>query len=455
MRKSTIDTILRVRLPHQPGQLARFSTAIANEDALIGEITTVRIGEADTIRDVTVETTDEAHTQRVIAVVQGLHGIDLLNTVDPVFECHRGGKLHSTSRVELRQAKDLRRIYTPGVARVARAIEADPERAWDLTTIGRSVGIFTNGSRVLGLGNIGPVASLPVMEGKAVLYDKLAGISATPVLIDTLDPEKFVETVLRLAATFGGIHLEDIRAPDCFWIERDLDDRLDKPVMHDDQHGTATAALAAILNACRLTGRELQASRLGQVGLGAAGSAIARLALAYGARDVLVNDVSEEAIARLRANGARAVDLATLLREADIVVATTGCPGLIDPSMVQRGQVMFALSNPEPEISPQAAIAAGAAFAGDGRSINNALAFPGIFKGALEVRSRAITVEMLLAAAETIAAQAEPGEIVPSPLNPELHDAVYRAVAAKARALGLQDTARVTQRARPGERTCS
>jgi malate dehydrogenase (oxaloacetate-decarboxylating) len=215
------------------------------------------------------------------------------------------------------------------VARVARAIERSPEQAWDYTSIGNSVGIFTNGSRVLGLGNIGPLASLPVMEGKAVIYDAFVGISATPILIDTLDVRAFIDTVIRVSPTFGGIHLEDIRSPDCYQIEAELIERLEKPVMHDDQHGTATVALAAVINACKMTGTELARAHVGQIGLGAAGSAIARLMLAYGVGDVLVHDTSKQAMTWLEGKGARPVDLATLMQSADIVIAATGRPGLI------------------------------------------------------------------------------------------------------------------------------
>jgi malate dehydrogenase (oxaloacetate-decarboxylating) len=443
LRKNSIDTVIRVRLRHRPGQLARLAGALAAQGALIGDVTTVAIGEAQSVRELTIETSDEAQTARVLAAVRALEDVELLSTADRVFERHRGGKLRTASRVEVRELSDLRDIYTPGVARVARAIERDPALAWIYTSISSTVGIFTNGTRVLGLGDIGPLASLPVMEGKAILYDRFAGLSAVPLLLDTKDPDEFIETVVRLSRGFGGIHLEDIRIPDCFRIEKELDARLDKPVMHDDQHGTATVALAAIINACRLTGLDLKRSRLGQIGLGAAGSAIARLAISYGAGDVLVTDVSAEARARLAGEGARPVDFETLMREADIVVATTGRPGLIQPSMVRPGQVIFALSNPDPEIFPDDALAAGAAFAGDGRSINNALAFPGIFKGALAVQSRAITPAMLVAAAEAIASHAEPGEIVPSPLGAAVHQAVCDAVSAAARVAGLAGTSRV------------
>lgn len=443
MRKYSHDTIVRVRLRHRPGQLARLAAALADAGALIGEIGTVQIGENDTVRDVTVETSDEAHTARVLDAIRALPDVDLLETFDRVFESHRGGKLRTVSRLALTHVSELRYIYTPGVARVALAIQKDPNLAWDFTGMGTSVGIFTNGTRVLGLGNIGALASLPVMEGKAALYDRFAGISATPLLVNTTDPEEFIETVVRMSLGFGGIHLEDIRMPDCFRIEDEIDRRLDKPVMHDDQWGTATVALAAILNACRLTGVDFKRSRVGQIGLGAAGSAIARIALSYGAREVLVADVSPDAVARLAGFGATPSDMATVMREADIVVATTGRPGLIKPDMVRKGQVIFALSNPDPEIAPDEAVRAGAAYAGDGRSINNALAFPGLFRGALDERASAITHEMRLAAAEAIAAHAEPGELVPNPLDMRVHKAVRDAVAAKAREQGISGAAKL------------
>ncbi len=441
VRKYSVDTILRVRLVHQPGQLARLATAIAEQGALMGEIAVVSIDEQTTVRDVEIETADEAHTARTVEAVRKVEGVELQSVSDRVFELHRGGKIRSVSRVKVEQVVDLRHIYTPGVARVARAIARDPSLAWDLTTLGQSVGIFTNGSRVLGLGNIGPVASLPIMEGKAVLYDRFASLSATPILIDTLDADKFIETVVLLSKGFGGIHLEDIRLPECFTIERELKRLLPKPVMHDDQHGTAIVALSAVLNACRLTGVDPSTSRLGQIGLGAAGSAIARLSMTAGLREVLVSDVNEQAVRSLEADGARGVDLATLMREADIVVATTGRPGLIRPDMVRKGQVVFAISNPEPEIEPEAAVAAGAAFAGDGRSINNALAYPGLFKGILEARARTFTPEMFADAARVIASFAGPGEVVPSPFDMRVHDAVRAAVVERAAAQNLLGTA--------------
>jgi len=442
MRKNTMDTVLRVRVRHVPGQLARLAQAVADQAALMGDIRTVGMQEEFTTRDVTVETDDETHLKKVIAAVNALAGIDVLSITDRVFECHRGGKIESKSRVSLKHLADLRYVYTPGVARVALAIKQDPDQAFDYTSIGNSVGIFTNGTRVLGLGDIGPLASLPVMEGKAVLYDQFAGISATPILVNSTDPEEFIETVMRVAPSFGGIHLEDIRIPDCFRIENELKRRLNKPVMHDDQHGTATVALSAVINACRLTGTKLHDAHVGQIGLGAAGSAIARLVMAFGVRQVSVADRSTEAVASLVSAGASASDLATVMRDCDIVIAATGRKGLITPEMVRKGQVIFALSNPDAEIDPDTALKAGAAFASDGRSINNALAFPGLFKGALLARSRSITQEMMVVAAETIAAKAAADELVPHPLKADVHQAVTHAVRTKALAQGLERTAR-------------
>ncbi len=443
MRKYSVDTTFRVRILHEAGALAKLATAIGEAGGLVGDVSIVSYGETDTVRDLVVETADDAHTERVTLAIRSLAGTQLVNVTDTVFERHRGGKIQSRSRVDVLDVVDLRYVYTPGVARVARAIHKDPELAWELTGLGNSVGIFTNGSRVLGLGDVGPLASLPVMEGKAVLYDKFAGVSATPILIDTRDASEFIETVVRVSRSFGGVHLEDIRIPECFAIERELKRRLQKPVMHDDQHGTATVALAAIVSACKKTGVVPRNSKLGQIGLGAAGSAIARLALAYGVAEVLVTDTSGDAVRAMEAEGAKGRSLDDLMREADIVVATTGRPGLIRPEQVRKGQVIFALSNPEPEIAPDEALRAGAAFAADGRTVNNALAFPGLFRGALSVRSRSITVEMFIEAAEVLASLATGNQVTPSPLDPAVHEAVWTAVANKARALGLANTAKL------------
>ena len=277
MRKQNIDTVLTVRTQRAPGRLAAIAAEVAAEGSLIGDIRTLALGEDVTVRDITVQTDDPEQLTRVVARVRALPGVEVLKLADPVFDAHRGGKIGTEVRIPIETVADLRIAYTPGVARVATAIARDPSLAWDHTWLPGAIGIFTNGTRVLGLGDIGPVASLPVMEGKAALYRKLVGLSAVPILVDTKDVSDFVHTVERVSSSFVGIHLEDIRVPDCFDIEDQLIERLRRPVMHDDQHGTATVALAALLNAARLTGAHLRDLRVGQIGLGAAGSAIARL----------------------------------------------------------------------------------------------------------------------------------------------------------------------------------
>lgn len=441
MKTTSIDTVLDVRLRHEPGTLARVVAAIAEHRGLLCEIVTVRVGDEYTQREITVETDTVEQVERIVAALGGLPGAEVLSRRDRVMEAHRGGKIRIASRHRLETVRDLRTIYTPGVAQVVRAIQADPQAAWNNTWRGSAVGIFTDGSRVLGLGNVGPLASLPVMEGKAMLYDTFAGLSAIPLVLAVQNVREFVETVVRVSPGLAAIHLEDIRSPECFAIEAELRERLDKPVFHDDQHGTATAVLAAVMNAARSTGLTLSSARVGVIGLGAAGTAIAGLMSRYGVGTVLACDLNPDAAKRGIAAGAHIVGLAELLAGAQIVIAATGRPDLIAPQQIRRGQIVFALSNPEPEIDPKAAIAAGAALASDGRAINNALAFPGLMRAAIDARARAVTAEMMIEAARTIAALAPEGELVPSPLDHALHDAIASAVTRCAHETGMANTA--------------
>jgi len=271
-----------------------------------------------------------------------------------------------------------------------------------------------------------------VMEGKAALFADLVGLSGVPILLEDRDAERVVESVAAIALSFGAIQLEDIAAPECFEIEQRLRERLRKPVLHDDQHGTAVVALAALINATRKVGRSLQQSTIGQIGLGAAGTGIVRLLRAYGVESLLGADRNEQAIERIRTLGAQGATLEEIMARADIVIATTGVRGLIRPEWVRPGQIILALSNPDPEIDPLAAMQRGAAFAADGKGINNVLAFPGLFKGALEARAASFTDAMLMAAASTIAQLAEGEELVPEPLNKSLHEQVAAAVRAAA-----------------------
>ena len=357
---------------------------------------------------------------------------------DPVFELHAGGKMEIASTVALNGPVELSMAYTPGVARVCEAIAADPQLYADYTWTANTVAVVTDGTAVLGLGDIGPRAAMPVMEGKAVLFKQFGGIDAIPICLDTTDPDEIVETVVRLAPSFGGINLEDISAPRCFEIEERLRATLDIPVFHDDQHGTAVVVLAALLNATRLSGIALDDLCVGVVGLGAAGLGISRLLLSYGVKGVVGSDINQDAMRRLEEMGGESGDLARVMAEGQAVIATTGRPGLIAQNLVRSGQIILALSNPIPEIEPQLARDAGALFAADGRSVNNALGFPGLFRGALEARARRFTEPMKIAAAKVIAQFAEEGELVPSVLHPDVHHAVAEAVTEAALASGAQ-----------------
>ena len=439
-----LDCTYRVQIPHHAGQLARVATAIAEGEGLIGDVVTVSLGREHSVRDITIEVRDVEQAGRIAELVGALAGVTVLWHQDRALLRHVGGKLRIDACWPVRTVQEMRDVYTPGVARVCTAIAEQPELAARYTMISRSVAICTNGTRVLGLGNIGPVASMPVMEGKAVFYDQFAQISAMPILIDTGDVDKFVDTVVQIAPTFGGIHLEDISAPECFEIERRLIERLPQPVMHDDVHGTAVVSLAALMVACRYAGIELAWATVGQLGLGAAGFGIAALMVDAGVRRVMAFDPLEASHARAREHGVEISTMENVMAEADVVVATTGRPGLIRPEMIRPGQVILALTNPDPEIEPEVAEAAGAAFAADGRSVNNVLGYPGIFRGALQAGASGINVAMKLAAAQAIAELARDGELVPNALDHRVHDAVAEAVRTAAAESGIARPERAT-----------
>jgi malate dehydrogenase (oxaloacetate-decarboxylating) len=420
---------LRVHIQDQPGYLGKLCTAIGEAGGNIGEVKTVGVSLVRNTRDLTIYVDDEPHLQRVVEAIRPLEGIELVEVIDEVLKRHEGGKIAVTSRYPLESIADMRKVYTPGVARVCSLIQTNPPLAHRYTAIGNTVAIITNGTAVLGLGNIGPVAGMPVMEGKALLLERLAGINGVPILLTTRDIDEFVETVVQIAPTFGAINLEDVAAPECFEIEARIQKALDIPVMHDDQHGTAVVVLASLLRGCALSGLTLADQTVGIVGLGAAGMGIAKLLLSYGVRRLIGTDLKDEAMRRLEQAGGQRESLAGVMARAAIVVATTGAPRLIKPAMVRKGQVILALSNPNAEIQPEEALAAGAAFAADGKMVNNALAFPGIFRGTLDARARRVTDAMKIAAAEAIAGQAPEGELVPEILDRTVHQAVARAVA--------------------------
>jgi malate dehydrogenase (oxaloacetate-decarboxylating) len=438
-----MDCTYRLRIPHRSGQLAKVATRISEHGGLIGDVTTIAVARNEALREITVELRDKEHAEALAAGLGELPGVSVVWFHDRAFIAHDGGKLEVKGRRTIHTNQDVRDVYTPGVARVCEAIAEFPQLAGRFTMIGRSVAICTNGTRVLGLGDIGPVPSMPVMEGKALFYAQLVDVSAMPILIDTKDVDAFVDTVIRIAPGFGGIHLEDISAPECFEIERRLIQALPQPVMHDDVHGTAVVTMAAAIAACRQVGMRLDEAVVGQIGLGAAGYGIASLIHDAGVKRVIATDPNQWAQDQARAHGIEISDLATVMGEADVVVATTGRAGLITPDLVRRGQVILALTNPAPEIEPELALEAGAAFAADGTSVNNVLGYPGIFRGALLAGASEINISMKRAAAWALAGLTVESELVPDVLDRNVHETVAQAVRQAAIDSGVSDPGRI------------
>src|SRR6266446_6417447 len=389
-----------VETVHQPGSLARVLQVIADAGLAIEHLTALRRDQGKTLWEITVDMDEEAD-RSLYERIGELPIARFVGKSDRVFNRHRGGKSRTVASLPINTRQVLRDVYTPGVARVCLAIQKDPQAALEFTALGRTVAIVTNGTAVLGLGNIGALAGLPVMEGKAALFADLVGINGVPILIRETQPARVADLVAGIETSFGAIQLEDFAAPECFEIEQLLQARLQKPVLHDDQHG-------------------------------AAGSGIVRLLRAFGVQRVLGTDRNPSAVTRLVASGGEGVTLESLMQRADIVIATTGVKGLIKPQWVRKGQVILALSNPDPEIEPLVAREQGAAFAADGKGINNVLAFPGLFKGALSARVTHFSDAMLMAAAEAIAQLARGDELVPDPLDKALHEQVAAAVKAAA-----------------------
>ncbi len=428
---------VRCRNPQNIGTLAGLLTAIAESGGFVGSIRTISEGYQAVVRDIAIYAEDNDQINEIVAAMEANPGTRVLAVRDEVLELHQQGKIAIRSRYQIDDLYTMRRVYTPGVAEVCLKIAEDPSLARSYTAISHLIAIVTDGTAILGLGDIGPTAGMPVMEGKAMLMESLVGLSGVPILLDTKDVDQIVETVANIAPTFAAIQLEDISAPRCFEIEARLQERLDIPVMHDDQHGTAVVTTAAVSNACRRSNIDIKNTTIGQIGLGAAGLATSNMLMSYTGNAVLGADLSQDALARFADCGGKASTLDEIMQNADVVIATTGVPGLIKPQMVRNGQIIFALSNPVPEIEPDEAIKAGAIFAADGKSINNVLGFPGILRGAVDTQAPYISHNMYLAAAETIASMASEGELVPNALDKEVHQAVARAVAEQAIQAGI------------------
>lgn len=428
---------IRVRNEQQLGTLGRLLVAVADAGGDVGEVRMIQETSRYTLRDISIYTQDEVHMDRVLQAMGENPGTRILAIRDEVLELHQKGKIAIRSRLLVDNLSILRRVYTPGVAEVCLMIVKDPSLARLYTAISHLVAIVTDGTAVLGLGDIGPIAGMPVMEGKAMLMETLVGLSGVPILLNSKEPNQIIQTIATIAPTFSAIQLEDISAPRCFEIEERLQAILDIPVMHDDQHGTAVVTTAALTTASRITGIQLDKAYIGQIGLGAAGNAIGRMLMKLTGNPVWGADLSDTALSYFEQVGGKRSNLKEIMQECDVVVATTGVAGLITPEMVRKGQIILALSNPNPEIDPDVAIKAGAAFAADGKSVNNVLGFPGILRGAVDSYATRISHEMYMAAATTIADQTPPDELVPNPLDKNVHQSVARAVAQKAIQQGL------------------
>jgi malate dehydrogenase (oxaloacetate-decarboxylating) len=446
---------VRVAIQNRPGMLGKVASAIGDAGGDIGAVDLVESQRTNIVRDITINARDSLHGTHIVDRLKRVPGVRVINISDRTFLMHLGGKIEVRSKVSVRTRDDLSMAYTPGVARVCLAIASDRQRAFSLTMKHNTVAVVTDGSAVLGLGDIGPEAALPVMEGKAMLFKEFANVDAFPLCLATKDTDKIVDTVKYLAPGFGGINLEDIAAPRCFEVERRLRESLDIPVFHDDQHGTAIVVLAALTNALRVVRKPLSGVRVVVAGGGAAGSAIVSLLLAGGAEDVMVWDregllsyddatlsPAKRALAGITNPHRVRGDLHDGLKGADVFIGVSG-PGVLDPTWIADmadGAIVFALANPDPEVDPAEA-AKYAAVVASGRSdypnqINNVLVFPGVFRGLLDARASDVTVEMMLAAARAIAhvvtdEEINPSFIIPSVFHPEVPKAVAAAVSGK------------------------
>jgi malate dehydrogenase (oxaloacetate-decarboxylating) len=422
-----VSEIFQVETAHAPGNLASVLKVIADAGLVLEHVSTVRRDQHRTLWELTVEM-DESVQNELLERLNALPSARFVGWSDRAFDRHRGGKIEMRSRIAISSQQILRDITTPGVARVCLAIRAAPEKVFDFTYLGRAVAIIADGSSTSGLGNIGLRAGLPALEGKSALLASLVDLSGIPILVESASVDHFVEVVSTIAPSFGAVLLANLSAPRCFEIEQKLRARLGLPVLHADQHATAVVILAALLNATRQTGAKLDGLTVGVVGLGVAGSGIARLLQAHGVRQLLGSDLRTEAMGRLVQLRGQRENLDRILTRADVLICATGVPRLIQPERIRKGQIVFALSTPDPEIEAGAALAAGAAVAADGRSINNVLCFPGLFDGVLRAKARSFTDKMLVAAAEALAAAAAPGQLLPDPLDATVHERVSQAV---------------------------
>jgi malate dehydrogenase (oxaloacetate-decarboxylating) len=453
---------LRVKLSSRAGTLGELTTAIGRAGGDIGAIDIVSVATDSIVRDITVSAASSQHGELIVEAAKDVDGIEVINVSDRTFLMHLGGKIEVVSKTPLKTRADLSMAYTPGVARVCEAIRKDPENAFTLTIKKNTVAVVTDGTAVLGLGDIGPAAAMPVMEGKAMLFKEFGGVDAFPICLNTKDPDEIVRTVKAISTAFGGINLEDISAPRCFEIEERLKEELDIPVFHDDQHGTAVVVLAALINALKIVGKKMSDIKVVVNGVGAAGVACTKIIMAAGVQNIVgcdqhgalysgrnenMNWVKDWYSRNTNPNGEQGT-VHDVIKGADVFLGLS-VPGVINEAdLKQMGEkpIVFAMANPTPEIMPEEAEPYVAVMA-TGRSdypnqINNVLCFPGIFRGALACRASRINEEMKLAAAHAIAAiikdeELHPEYIVPSVFDKRVAEAVARAVEVAAKETGV------------------
>jgi malate dehydrogenase (oxaloacetate-decarboxylating) len=451
---------VRIEIPNEPGQFAELARVLAEQGANLGAIDIVQVTRNKMVRDITFDAQSEAHAEKVIQALRAMPKLRVRSASDRIFLMHLGGKIATRSKIPLRTRNTLSMAYTPGVARVSKAIAQSRDKVYAFTSKANSVAVVTDGSAILGLGNLGPEAALPVMEGKVMLFKEFADIDGWPLCLDTQDPDLIVKTVTALAPSFGGINLEDISSPRCFEVEERLKKALDIPVMHDDQHGTAVALLAALFNALKVVGKDIGKIKVVVNGLGAAGTACCKILVAAGVTNLIGCDRKG---AVLNATGDRLPDVrrdlraaiqydtpfATLhdaLRDADVFIGVSVANALKteDLELMSPDRIVFAMANPEPEISPAVALPLCRILA-TGRSdypnqVNNLLAFPGIFRGALDVRAREINEPMKLAAAQAIADIIPEDHLTEDYIVPSVFDKRVVRVVAKAVAIAAHQS---------------
>ncbi|HUA73780.1 MAG TPA: NAD-dependent malic enzyme [Solirubrobacteraceae bacterium] len=456
---------IRVRIEDAQGTLGLLTGAIGDAGGMVGAVDLVEVDGSHSLRDIVVDASSQDHWEQILAAMRALEGVEVIDTTDRTFQMHVGGKIEQHNKHPLKTRDDLSMAYTPGVARVCTAIAEDEEKAFQYTIKRNTVAVVSDGTAVLGLGDIGPRAAMPVMEGKCCLFKEFAGVDAFPICLDTTDPEEIVQNVKLISPAFGGINLEDISAPRCFQIEDRLKAELDIPVFHDDQHGTAVVVMAALLNAVKLTGKRIEDLNVLIIGLGAAGIAVTKILQAGGVKNIVGAD-SKGALHVQREdylNGSmsdikkwfaeqtnpdcRAGTPAEVIDGEDLLIGLSGARAMPAEALARMNDdaMVFAMANPNPEVTPEDA-AKYARIVATGRSdypnqINNVLCFPGVFRGALDVRAPEITEEMKMAAAHAIADTVDESElredyIIPSVFNRDVAPAVAKAVADEARATG-------------------